>query len=111
MTDFGSGPKLNRDLDFEVTTTGDLSYVRGLQELEKDVALQSLIRLSVFEGATQTVQNKSKIRDQVNSILLSDPRIDQVLSIDITFLEYDNSVEIVSEVSSDNTEQELVFEV
>lgn len=111
MSEFGSGPSLSRDLDFTVTTTGDIEAVSGVEELEKDLALQSLIELQEFEGATQTPRTKVIIQSRVNQILTNDPRVQSVSDIQVTFTAQDNSAEIVAGVSTDDGEQELVFEV
>lgn len=109
MTDFGAGPKLTQDLDWEVTTTGDIESVDGVDELQKDLALFSLINLEQFSGRRLRPRLKSRVVPQVNEILLNDPRIDEVFSVDVKFLQGEDELEIVADVLSNNEEQELVF--
>lgn len=111
MTDFGSGPFLSRNLDFEVTSTGDIRTVNGTEELEKDIALQSLIRLQDIIGSRQTPRTRAVIRSRVNEILVVDPRIEEVLNTTVRFVQGKDSAEVVTTVVSDNSEQELVFNV
>jgi hypothetical protein len=111
MTDFGAGPYLTKDLDFEITTTGDIRTTSGVAELEKDIALQSLINLRNEIGVRDTPQNRARFRSQVRDILLADPRINRVTSVSVTFSRRNEAAEIIADVITDNTEQELVFEV
>jgi hypothetical protein len=111
MADFGAGPLLTEDLDFEVTTTGDIAVNEGVRELEKDIALQNLINLQNITGTRATPQNRAKIRSRVRGIILADPRVSSVQSVTINFIQQDDAVEIITEVIADGSEQELVFEV
>lgn len=109
MTDFGAGPKLTQDLDFEITNTGDIETVSGVRELEKDLSLQSIIELENVGGMRSTPQNKARIRSRVRNILSRDPRVLAVPTVNVTFVPARDSVEIISRVLTDNGDQELVF--
>jgi len=47
-TDYGAGIELTQDLDLRIDSTGDISSVDGVDELEKDLAFQ-LIRVFTDE--------------------------------------------------------------
>jgi hypothetical protein len=111
MSDFGAGPFLDRELDFEVTTTGDIRTVSGIDELEKDVALQHLIQLAEFEGYPIRPSTETRIKAATRDILNEDPRINSIVSVTVNFYDNDDRVEIVAQATTDNGEQELVFEV
>ena len=111
MSDLGSGPFLTRGFDFEVTTTGDIRVSEGVRELEKDLALQSIIELDTEVGRRKTPQTRARLRAQVTEVLLQDPRIESIVSIDVTFIDGEETAEIVVSVIADDSEQELVFEV
>ncbi len=111
MSDFGSGPFLTEDFDFEVTTTGDIRISKGVKELEKDIAFQNVIELQNVAGSRKTPQIRARLRSRVQAILLQDPRISSVNSIEIIFVDGNETAKIVTSVIADDSEQELVFEV
>lgn len=111
MTDFGSGIFLTQDLDFEVTTTGDIQSSTGADELEKDIAIQSIIQLQDIRGIRGTPQEKARLRNRVRNILTDDPRISYVSNLTIRFIQGEEKAEIVASVSTIGGNQELVFEV
>lgn len=111
MTDFGAGIFLTEDFDFEVTNTGDIRASRGVAELEKDLSVQSIIRLQSIHGIRETPQEKARLRARVREILTDDPRIDTVSDITISFIWDNDTVEISTSAISDNSQQELVFEI
>jgi hypothetical protein len=110
MTDFGAGPKLTQDWDFEIDETGDIRSVSGLDELGKDLAFASSILLEVKRGLPQSPETNKKIESQARSIALADVRIDRVEYVEVTTAD-NNTAEIVMVVVTDNEQQELVFEV
>lgn len=111
MSDFGAGPYLTRDLDFQVTTTGDLRVSRGVDELEKDIALQSLIKLDGIQGRRQTPKTRSVIKSRLKTVFNQEPRIERIIDIRVRFLQDLDTVQIAAQVVADNTEQELVFTI
>lgn len=111
MSDFGAGPYLTRDLDFELTTTGDLRVSRGADELEKDIGLQSLIELDGVEGRRQTPKTRAIIKSRLKTVFNQDPRIGEIIDIQIRFIQNLDTVQIAAQVVADNTEQELVFTI
>lgn len=111
MTDFGAGVFLTQDLDFEVTNTGDIRTTRGTSELEKDMAIQSIVGLTEFGGRKQTPQTRARLRARVTDILIADPRINDVVSVDVRFKHSTDTVILTTGVRTDSGEQELVFEV
>lgn len=111
MTSFGSGIFLTQDLDFEVTTTGDIQSSTGSDELEKDIAIQSIIQLQGIRGIRGTPQEKARLRNRVRNILTADPRISYVSNLTIRFIQGEEEAEIVASVNTIDGNQELVFEV
>lgn len=109
MSDFGAGPFLTQDLDFEVTTTGDIKAVEGIEELQKDVAVQALIQLDDMIGLPQDNRTKAKIKSRVRRLLNDEPRINAVLDITVRYLTGANQAEVVALVYTLGREQELVF--
>jgi hypothetical protein len=111
MTDFGAGPLLTQDFDFEVTTTGDLDITRESDELQKDLALFLSISLGEYIGDPAYQNTGAKISSQVDRTLNNDPRINNVIDVEVTFFDSGNKAEVVATATTDNGEQELVFTI
>lgn len=111
MTEFGAGPYLTQDLDWEVDSTGDVRTIDGVEELEKDMALFSIAALQSILGRPESAETRGQMQSTVNDILSADPRVDDVISVDVRFIGRRNEAEIITEVVTDSGEQELVFEV
>lgn len=108
---FGAGPLLTKELDFELTTTGDLEVTRGSDELQKDIALQLLIQFSDLIGSPKFSNASAKISSRTEAVLNDEPRVDSITSIDVRLLDDANEAEVVAEVVGDGTTQELVFTI
>lgn len=75
----GTGIYLDPSLDFEVDSSGDISSINsGIQELQKDLALQSKIGLNEFLGETPDENVNQSIKDEIENRFLADPRVDSV---------------------------------
>lgn len=111
MPDFGSGIFLTQDFDFEVTNTGDIRTESGVDELEKDIALQMIKEKDDLIGLPQYPNTSARISSQTREILNADPRVSQVVSVNVKFITSLNEAEITSSVTTDNGEQELVFNI
>jgi hypothetical protein len=111
MTDFGAGPYLTQDLDWEVTNTGDIRTTQGTQELQKDIALFAIAALQPILGQPESTETRGRMTAIVNDILNADPRVDKVVNVNVRFIGSRNEAEVVADVITDNSEQQLVFEV
>lgn len=109
MTEFGSGPYLTQDFDWEVTNTGDIRATFGTRELEKDIALFSVAALQQVVGRQQDANTRGRIKSIVIDVLNNDPRVDSVANVNVRFLSRRNEAEVTCDVITDNNEQELVF--
>jgi len=112
MTDienYGSGVSLDENYDFIIDSTGDLEDSRGLSELEKDLSFASSVRLFEHIGMPLTSTRKQKIKNSVESIMSSEPRISSVLNISVSQSDY--GFDIRSDVVADSERMELYFPV
>lgn len=118
-TEFGSGIYLSSEKDvpptwdMDVTSSGDIRTVSGSQELEKDVALSTTIRIGEEIGSRITPVVRNRIRARVLDALDDEVRINSVLVLDVSEVaNRDNLLEIVVEANTVQDEStELVFEV
>jgi hypothetical protein len=116
MPDFGSGIYLTRqnDLgpvwDLQVDSSGDIRMADGEDELLKDVAYSTAVRIQPELGQRFEPVVLNRIRARVKDALQDDDRIDVVLVVDATQTDSDTlSVDAVA--NADDEEVELVFEV
>jgi len=118
-TDFGSGIYLTstKDVppswDMQVTNSGDIRTVSGAQELEKDVALSTTIRVGEEIGNHITPVVRNRIRARILDAFDDDDRINTVLLLEVNEVPDDkNKLEVVAQVNTvEDEEIELVFEV
>lgn len=117
--DFGSGIFLSAQgdvpplWDMEVTNSGDIRTVSGENELQKDIALSTTIRLSESVGSPITPVVLNRLRGRVFDALEDDDRIAEILEVEVQQIEgRQNEVEVAARVNADveNT-SDLVFEV
>lgn len=110
MAEFGGGIALTRHLDLKVNNVGDIATVSGPDELEKDLALLSIVVLEPHLGRQKTRETESIISARVKEVFLAEPRINSVNSIDISFPDKEK-VKVNADVVSDDGPQELVFTI
>lgn len=109
-TDYGAGIELTQDLDLKVDSTGDISSVDGVDELEKDLAFQ-LIRVFTDEvGGLLSPKDKSRARRLARVTINQDPRVQDVRSVDVE-RESKNTVTIDADVRAGDAVEQFVFEV
>lgn len=111
-TEYGGGIFLTSELDFELNETGDIRTVRGIDELEKDIAFQTIQALDEFIGRPKTRRTKSIIETRIKRIIQLEPRVDERTSeISLRYPETKpNTIEVtVSVRTTQDEEQELVF--
>lgn len=112
MANFGGGIFLSTDWDLDVDESGDVRTVTGEDELQKDVAFQTASALEDVRGGPQSPDLRSETINAIKNILVEEPRVDRILSIDVREAGEDlDKMEVIIEVNADLTQQELVFEV
>lgn len=84
MTDYGSGPVLTQDFDFNVTPAGDVKTQSGVAELEKDLAFNIAAILDEEGlGSRLTDSRREDLRVLLGNTISEDPRIADILRIQI----------------------------
>lgn len=111
--EFGSGPALDPNFDFEVSSTGDLDIERGISELKKDLAVYMVIGLNKYLGRPPSGNINEKVLATASAIAEADTR---VLSVqrsrtDVTFSPDREEITINLTVLTVDGEQELVFNI
>jgi len=82
MADFGSGPTLDENLDFTITTTGDIETGSGDDELAKDLAFRIHRAFEDIElGMQFTESAKEDLRIDIGVALGEDARVESVSDI------------------------------
>ena len=96
--------------DLQVNEAGDIRTVTGNDELQKDVAFATAVRVqdSIGERLEPIVLNR--IRAQVRGALNEEDRIDTVVIVEARESGTD-TVEVVAEARAGTDAVELVFEV
>lgn len=110
---YGSGPLLTSNFDFNVTPQGDIETTSGFSELEKDIALRVANTLEEQGlGSINTVTRQEDLRIAVGNIITDDPRIVNLVDIDIEQDEDNNNqVNITVETDAGDGPFDAVIEV
>lgn len=112
MSEFGAGPDLNENWDFEVNSTGDIATTIGVDELEKDIAFNVARRLDGEIGRRRDRSTEKRIQVIVEDIFAEEVRIDSVVDVTVREIANSNSFEVVAEANAGTGGSfELVFEV
>lgn len=74
----GSGIFLDEQLDLSVGTTGDLLTVDGIDELEKDLAVQMIQSMQQYLGKTPTNTTEAEAKRTAYRTAIADVRISSV---------------------------------
>lgn len=110
----GSGIYLDELFDFEVDQTGDVLSTDGIDELEKDLAVQMKFNLRQFLGEVPSSQLNAEVRRTVAQIAIADNRIVSVdrNNIDVEWKERTKKLVVsMSIVTNTNEKYNLVFNV
>ena len=104
---YGQGIDLSdsggREWDITIQN-GDVAVVRGVGELEKDIAYKIRRTLGPVEGILLTPTLQSKIENAVTRVLNDDPRIREVDSVTVEMVEQQTE-------SNDSKYDELLINV
>jgi hypothetical protein len=104
---FGSGLKLSgSDWDFNLSNTGSMDTVEGLQQLEKKLAYATTKTILPEIGRPRTDEALEDIGISVGRIARQDPRIDSVENVEATRSDTDhNRVDVTLQVVGDDGEE------
>lgn len=110
---YGAGVYLDQQLDFEIDPTGDTRTSSGIDELEKDLAVQMKLFLSFYLGEPPTAGLESDVADTARKIANADPRVTTVArgSTNVSFSETRDELTVEMRVRVGAGEQQLVFEI
>lgn len=75
---FGNGPSLDDDFDFTISSTGDLTISRELEELNKDLSMQLTVVLREFLGETSSTNVETRALSKAIEVVELDSRVDTV---------------------------------
>lgn len=115
MSSEGSGLSLDQDFDLVVSEIGDLDKEDGIDELQKDLAMQVAFTLRNVIGQPDSPELSSQIKSLSRRAVEADIRIDEVLRNSIEIRRRNGggavtySVRMTAIIS--DQQQELVFEV
>lgn len=110
----GSGQYLDQNLDFEVDAGGDIQTSSGIDELQKDLAVQMIVSLSQFIGESPTPETEADIKRMAYRVAIADVRVSSVNRENITvewiggMKKFDVEVPLTTDTDE---EYELVFNV
>lgn len=109
--DLGGGVQLDDDWDFIIDSTGDITTVEGVPELEKDLAFRSTVALQPYLG--QPIDNTlaEKIRNILRNAMLDDERIAEVNSISFEQTQRDQLDVDVTVTTADSASYDLSLTV
>jgi len=112
---YGNGIALDSDWDLIVDETGDIKASRGEDELEKDLAYISAVRLTEETGTPLIPSNFSQIENTLATVLSRDPRLNRVTEVEVTANEDNNDaidVRLRAIIfGADEVETDLIFTV
>lgn len=110
--ELGAGPALDELFDLDPNNSGGLRISSGVDELGKDVAMNSAIVLQNAIGQRADEQVAPQIEDDVRGVMLQDSRILRVTSLTVRRTDRrGQSFEVSAVVRTIDGEQDLVFEV
>jgi hypothetical protein len=115
MSDEGTGLSLDQNFDLVISSVGDLEKEDGLDELEKDLAMQVAYTLRNAIGQPDSTELSSQIKSLSRRAVEADVRIDEVLRNSIRIRKIERGTEITYQVSMraivSGEQEELVFEI
>lgn len=110
MVEYGSSPSLNEDWDLVITDDGDVQTTfeepSSSEELEKDLAFFTAVALDKQRGKPINAVTEAALEGVVRDVITSDPRVSQVISLQINEIPKQDGYEIdlIIEDNSTNTE-------
>lgn len=120
MTDrFGSGIHIHGDArgdeyewDFDISESGDLRTVSGIDELQKDLAFRAAVNLEETLGGPLTPTKMNRIRSKVRQTMEDDDRISRIVSLDVSRVDgRANTIQVNTTLTTIDGRAELIFEV
>jgi len=115
MSDEGSGLSLDQDFDLVISSVGDLEKEDGLEELEKDLAMQVAYTLRNAIGQPDSAELSSQIKSLSRQAVEADVRIDEVLRSSIRIRKIESGTEVTYQISMraivSGEQEELVFDI
>lgn len=109
---FGSGIELAENFDLVVDEVGDIGFVTGQAELQKDLAFRSSVLLQDELGQVSTPTTYASIRVRTRRILLADDRVQSVDFIRVREGDDENEIIINATITADDDgDYELVIPV
>lgn len=113
---FGGGMYLtnNNDLpplwDLDVDESGDIRTVTGVEELQKDIAYATRIRMEDVRGNPRTPAAVTRVEAIVRQSLQDDVRISRIINVSAREVNSDE-VEVSASAEANGDEVNLVFSV
>lgn len=115
MSNEGRGLSLDQNFDLVVSEVGDLDKEDGLEELQKDLAMQVAYTLRNAIGQPDSPELSSQIKTLSRRAVEADARIDEVLRNSIEIRKIENGTEIYYRIRMraivSGEQEELVFEI
>jgi hypothetical protein len=109
----GGGIYLDNQFDFSVSTTGDLRFSNGVNELQKDLSFIMVIILDEYIGKGPSDNLETKILSTASEIAKADTRVTRVNEgkSSVEFDPQEQTIMLELLVETFDGEQALVFEV
>lgn len=109
----GEGLYIDQNLDFGVGQSGDIQTSSGVDELQKDLAIQMIINLDEYVGSRPADNTKAQISRRAIETALDDSRVQSVRSGSVTvdFSQRNEEISVSMTMITENGEIPLVFEV
>jgi len=116
MAEFGKGLSLDKNFDLQLSSVGDIDSEEGIDELQKDLAVQVAFTLRNIIGQPDSPELASEIRSRSRKVIEADERVNEVIRGSIRIQRFErgrNEVRysISVEVSTESGTEELVFEI
>jgi len=116
MAEFGKGLSLDENFDLQLSSVGDIDSAEGIDELQKDLAVQVAFTLRNIIGQPDSPELASEIRSRSRKVIEADERVNEVIRGSISIQRFDRRrsdvrYSISVNVSTKDGIQELVFEV
>ena len=113
MDNLGNGLSLDEELDFHLTPSGDLATDSGMEELNKDLTVVTIVELNEFLGAAPSSTIAEEVLAKAVSVIEPDDRVDYVdkEKSEVSFSNNRQSIELDLAIYVNDAEYNLVIEV
>jgi len=116
---FGSGIHIHGNArggqyewDFDISESGDIRTVSGLDELQKDIAFRAAVNLEDTIGGPLTPTKMNRIRSIIRSTIEEEDRVRRIIQLDVSRVDgRPNTVQVNSTLNTVEGTAELIFEV